>query len=101
MGFLNSNRFIHISVYKMTYSQTFIVGRRCTPSASKFLFSPESIAVIGASEKLGVDETIFSNIRNIYNGKVYAITPSHTTVFSINAYKSVLDVPEDIDLAVI
>ncbi len=70
-------------------------------NASKFLFSPESIAIIGASEKPGVGETIFSNIRNDYKGKVYPITPSHTTVFGIKAYKSVLDVPEDIELAVI
>jgi 4-hydroxybutyrate---CoA ligase (ADP-forming) len=70
-------------------------------SASKFFFSPDSIAIIGASEKPGVGETIFSNIRNDYKGKVYPITPSHTTVFGIKAYKSVLDVPEDIDLAVI
>jgi 4-hydroxybutyryl-CoA synthetase (ADP-forming) len=65
-------------------------------------FSPKSIAVIGASEKAGVGETIFSNIRNGYSrGKVYPITPSHTTVFGITAYKSVLDVPDEIDLAVI
>jgi len=64
-------------------------------------FSPKSIAVIGASEKPGVGETIFSNIKNGYTGKVYPITPSHTTVFGIKAYKSVLDVADDIDLAVV
>jgi 4-hydroxybutyryl-CoA synthetase (ADP-forming) len=64
-------------------------------------FSPKSIAVIGASEKPSVGETIFSNIRNGYTGKVYPITLSHTTVFGVKAYKSVLDVPDDIDLAVV
>lgn len=66
-----------------------------------YFFSPESIAVIGASEKPSVGETIFSNIRNGYTGKVYPITLSHTTVFGVKAYKSVLDVPDDIDLAVV
>jgi 4-hydroxybutyryl-CoA synthetase (ADP-forming) len=64
-------------------------------------FSPKSIAVIGASEKPGVGETIFSNIKNGYTGKVYPITPSHSTIFGIKAYKSVLDVPYDIDLALV
>ncbi len=70
-------------------------------TTSKIFFSPNSIAVVGASEKPGVGETIFSNIRNDYKGNVYPITPSHSTVFGIKAYKSVLDVPDDIDLAVI
>lgn len=64
-------------------------------------FSPKTIAVIGASEKPGVGGTIFSNIRDGYTRKVYPITPSHTTIFGIKAYKSVLDVLEDIDLAVV
>jgi 4-hydroxybutyrate---CoA ligase (ADP-forming) len=72
------------------------------PSESKDIFlSPRSIAVIGASERPGVGRAIFSNIINGYEGKIYPITPSNPVVFGIKAYKSVLDVPEDIDLAVI
>ena len=71
-----------------------------TDSKSIFL-APRSIAVIGASEKPGVGRAIFSNIINGYKGKIYPITPSNPTVFGLNAYKSVLDVPEDIDLAVV
>ena len=69
---------------------------------SKNVFlSPQSIAVIGASEKPGVGKAIFSNIINGYKGKIYPITPSNPTVFGLDAYKSVLDIPENIDLAVI
>lgn len=64
-------------------------------------FNPNSIAVIGASEKPGVGKAIFSNIVNGYNGKIFPITPANPTVLGITAYKSVLDVPENIDLAVI
>ncbi len=63
--------------------------------------NPQSIAVIGASEKPGVGKAIFSNIVNGYKGKIYPITPSNPTVFGINAFKSVIDISEDIDLAVI
>ena len=71
-----------------------------TLSKSNFL-APRSIAVIGASEKPGVGKAIFSNIINGYNGKIYPITPSNPSVSGLKAYKSVLDVPEEIDLAVI
>ena len=71
-----------------------------TLSKSNFL-APRSIAVIGASEKPGVGKAIFSNIINGYNGKIYPITPSNPSVFGLKAYKSVLDVPEEIDLAVV
>jgi len=63
--------------------------------------TPGSIAVIGASEKPGVGKAIFSNIMNGYNGKIYPITPSSPTVFGLKAYKSVLEVREEIDLAVV
>ncbi|HEY6657469.1 MAG TPA: acetate--CoA ligase family protein [Nitrososphaeraceae archaeon] len=69
--------------------------------SKNIFFNPQSIAVIGASEKAGVGKAIFSNIINGYKGKIYPITPSNPTVFGINAFKSVIDVPEDIDLAVI
>jgi 4-hydroxybutyrate---CoA ligase (ADP-forming) len=72
-----------------------------SPDSKSVFLSPRSIAVIGASEKPGVGRAIFSNIINGYQGKVYPITPSSPTVFGLTAYKTVLDVPESIDLAVV
>src|SRR6478735_750666 len=69
-------------------------------SNSVFL-SPKSIAIIGASEKSGIGKAIFSNIKSGYGGKIYPVTPSNEFVFGIKAYKTVLDVPDDIDLAVV
>ena len=70
-------------------------------SESVFL-SPKSIAVIGASDKHGsVGSTITSNIMKEFRGEIYPISPSRYTVFKKQAYKSVLDVPKRIDLAVI
>ncbi|MGH9909500.1 MAG: acetate--CoA ligase family protein, partial [Nitrososphaerales archaeon] len=64
--------------------------------------APKSIAVVGASERLGtVGKAIISNILNGYKGEVYPITPSHESVFGKKAYKSVKDVPANIDLAVV
>jgi acetyl coenzyme A synthetase (ADP forming)-like protein len=71
-----------------------------TESQNIFL-SPRSIAVIGASEKPGVGKAIFSNIVNGYKGKIYPITPSNDFISGLKAYKSVLEVPDQIDLAVV
>jgi 4-hydroxybutyrate---CoA ligase (ADP-forming) len=71
-----------------------------TESQNIFL-SPRSIAVIGASEKPGVGKAIFSNIVNGYKGKIYPITPSNDFIAGLKAYKSVLEVPDQIDLAVV
>jgi 4-hydroxybutyryl-CoA synthetase (ADP-forming) len=38
---------------------------------------------------------------NGYKGKIYPINPSSSTILGIKAYRSVLDIPGDIDLAVI
>ena len=70
--------------------------------AESVFLSPKSIAVIGASDKRGsVGATITSNIMNGFTGTVYPISPTRDTVFYKKAYKSVLDVPKQIDLAVI
>lgn len=72
-----------------------------TDIIKNIFLSPSSIAIIGASEKPGVGKAIFLNILNGYRGKIYPITPSSSSVFGIKAYKSVLDIPEDVDLAVV
>jgi len=70
--------------------------------AESVFLSPKSIAIIGASDKRGsVGRTITSNIMNGFKGTVFPISPSRPEVFYKKAYKSVLDVPKPIDLAVI
>ncbi len=69
-------------------------------------FTPRSVAVIGAStkpQKLG-----HAVLANLVNGgflnetrRVYPINPKAETILGLQAYPSVLDVPDAIDLAVI
>ncbi|HEY7507737.1 MAG TPA: acetate--CoA ligase family protein, partial [Nitrososphaera sp.] len=49
----------------------------------------------------GVGKTIFNNIAKHFKGKIYPVTPSNPTVGGLTAYKSVLDIPEAVDLAVV
>jgi len=67
------------------------------------IFSPKSIAVVGASRspmKIGYE--ILQNILvHGYKGKVYPINPESPEIMGLRALPSVLAVKEDIDLAII
>lgn len=68
----------------------------------KPLFEPCSVAVIGATNnptKWGF--STFASLKGRYRGKLYPINIHANEVLGVRAYRSVLDVPDDIDLAVI
>lgn len=91
----------HVFITIFSFFYLYMSSSSLSRDEKRVFLSPQSIAVIGASEKGGVGNAIFSNIVNGYKGKIYPINPSSSTVLGIKAYKSVLDVPEDIDLAVV
>jgi len=66
-------------------------------------FNPKSIAVIGASrEPQKVGHRVFRNlIKSGFHGGLYPINPNANKLLGFKCYKSVLDVPDHIDLAVI
>jgi acetyltransferase len=67
-----------------------------------FFFNPKNIAVVGASGTLGkVGYNVLKNIIDSkYSGKLYPINPRAKEILGKKAYKSVLDVPEDIEIAI-
>ncbi len=67
-----------------------------------FLFNPKSIAIVGASPTAGkVGNTVLKNVINSgYKGKIYPINPSCAETLNLKTYKSVLDVPGEIDIAI-
>ena len=67
-----------------------------------FFFNPKSIAVIGASSTKGkVGNTVLNNIIDSgYKGKIFPINPRSDIVCDIQCYKSVLEVNEDVDIAI-
>ena len=67
------------------------------------IFSPKSVAVIGATETLNsVGRTIMDNlIKGGFAGTIYPVNPKRPTVLGIKAYTSITEVPEKADLAVI
>jgi acetyl coenzyme A synthetase (ADP forming)-like protein len=66
-------------------------------------FYPSRVAVIGASHERGtIGAEIFHNIlRDGFKGIVYPVNPNWPVVGSVRAYPSVLEVPDDVDMAVV
>ena len=73
------------------------------PSVLDPLFTPKTIAVIGATEtENSVGRTLMQNLINHSGGaKIFPIHPTREQVFNLKAYKSVSLVSESIDLAII
>ncbi|MFZ1505715.1 MAG: bifunctional acetate--CoA ligase family protein/GNAT family N-acetyltransferase [Anaerolineae bacterium] len=67
------------------------------------IFNPQSVALIGATEKAGsVGRTILWNlISSPFGGTVFPINPKRPNVLGIKAYPNIREVPDPIDLAVI
>ena len=67
------------------------------------LFAPKSVAVIGASEReTSVGGTIFANlIGGGFQGKVHAVNPRRETVQGQPAFRTIEQVGQRIDLAII
>jgi acetyl coenzyme A synthetase (ADP forming)-like protein len=74
-----------------------------TKNKLDYFFTPQSVAVIGASRtprKIG--HVIFRNfIEGNYKGKLFPVNPSAEKLFGFNCYESVLKIKEKVDLAVI
>lgn len=69
----------------------------------KTFFYPESIAIYGSSNVpfKFANMHLFNLLSGGYKGKIYLIHPRESKILGFDAYKSVLDVPEPIDLALI
>src|SRR5512145_2600051 len=82
-------------------TETTILQRRQQPL--DVFFSPENVAVIGATETQGsVGRTVLWNlISTPFGGTVYPVNPKRPSVLGIKAYPNIAAVPEEVDLAVI
>lgn len=66
------------------------------------IFKPESLAIIGASEKEGsVGATLMRNVVEGFEGDIYPVNINRDEVMDIEAFSSVGEIEEDVDLALI
>src|SRR5690349_1425113 len=75
--------------------------RRLKPLSA--IMEPRSVAIIGASRKQrSVGNELFRNLfRGGFTGPVYPVNPNADHVAGVRAYKSVADIPDTVDLAVV
>ncbi len=76
---------------------------RSEPHPLDAIFAPHSVAVIGASDRAGSvgRAVLWSLVSSPFGGTVYPISDKRASVLGIKAYKSIGDLPETVDLAVV
>lgn len=76
---------------------------RSEPHPLDAIFAPHSVAVIGATDRPGSvgRAVLWSLVSSPFGGTVYPISDKRTSVLGIKAYKSIADLPEAVDLAVV
>jgi acetyltransferase len=67
------------------------------------IFIPKSVAVVGATEKVGsVGRTVVRNLMNTpFGGPIYPVNPTRPSVLGIKAYPKLASLPEKPDLIVV
>jgi acetyltransferase len=67
------------------------------------IFSPKTIAVIGATEREGsVGRTVLWNLMSHpFGGTIFPVNPQRSNVLGIKAYPTIAHIPEAVDLAII
>ncbi len=72
------------------------------PEFWQCLFSPGSVALIGASDVAGSwGFNIMQRLLQSGNRKIYPVNPSHPVIQGVPATRSILDIADQVDLAVI
>lgn len=69
----------------------------------KYFLSPRSIAIVGASAKFDSisGKPLRFLIEQGYEGKIYPVNPKYDELMGVKCYKSVLEIPEHVDLALV
>lgn len=68
----------------------------------EFFFNPRTVAVVGASRKPGkVGYELIRNLKEMYKGTLYAVNPEAKDILDIPCYPTLLDIPGEVDVAVI
>ncbi len=77
--------------------------RLSTVASIRNVMAPRSVAVIGASRQPGsIGHLVFQNImEGGFSGVVYPVNPKANAIMAVKAYPSILDVPGEVDLAII
>ncbi|MDR2116031.1 MAG: acetate--CoA ligase family protein [Planctomycetaceae bacterium] len=67
------------------------------------VFKPQSVAVVGASTKTGTvgNDLLLNLVRDKFIGKIYPVNPKADEIHGVKVYKTLGDIPDEVDLAVL
>lgn len=68
----------------------------------EFFFKPRGVALVGASAN--TDKGGFSILKNLitgFKGQIYPVNPRYEEIEGLRCYRSVLEVPDPVDLAIV
>ncbi len=72
-------------------------------SSIKIMMNPKNVAIVGASSN--PDKVGYSILKNYldlgYKGKIYPVNIKEESILGLKVYKSVLDIPEPVDVVVV
>jgi acyl-CoA synthetase (NDP forming)/RimJ/RimL family protein N-acetyltransferase len=76
---------------------------RAEAASIQRFFDAKSVAIIGASRRqVTVGQTLVHNlVLGDYRGRVYVVNPAAEAVSGMPAYKSVADIPDQVDVAIV
>ena len=80
-----------------------LLGTKEGRSGLEAFFTPQNIAVIGATEKAGsIGRTIVWNLmKSPFGGPIFPVNPKRRSVLGIKAHPRIGDVPDLVDLAIV
>ncbi|MDR1924777.1 MAG: acetate--CoA ligase family protein [Planctomycetaceae bacterium] len=67
------------------------------------IFKPKSVAIVGASTKPGTvgNDLVLNLVKDHYTGKIYPVNPKADEIHGQKVYKTLADIPDQIDLAIL
>ncbi|MDR1483368.1 MAG: acetate--CoA ligase family protein [Planctomycetaceae bacterium] len=67
------------------------------------IFKPRSVAVVGASTKAGTagNDVVLNLVKDKFTGKIYPVNPKADEIHGAKVYKTIGDIPDEVDLAVL
>ncbi|MBW2244994.1 MAG: CoA-binding protein [Deltaproteobacteria bacterium] len=73
------------------------------PERFSSLWNPNIIAVVGASDRASSwTQEIYSNLTGLgFRGRIVPVNPRRSTIWGLEAYASLKDIPFQVDLAII
>ena len=76
---------------------------RAEAASIQRFFHPQSVAVVGASRRQDtIGQTLVRNlVTGDFTGRVYTVNPTANAVSGLPAYKTVADIPDEVDLAIV